>query len=362
MLGCAYDATQATYVKEAIYAFSFNLICIVFMNEFEFDRLIELYQRGLLTGKEKKLVEDWLNKSGEEEEISFSQHDKHMLKLKIFDEISRTDRSRTTFELEHKEENTSSKSSWAVMYKIAASLTLIAVFVYLILQYNGAEVEKIEMLQASSSGNVRKVILVDGTLVWLKGNSKLSYPSTFSEKTRNVSLQGEALFEVAKDAQHPFIISCGELTTTVLGTSFNIKSSDDKIEVVVLTGKVSLTSANDEQSVIVLPNEKVVYDGHKKELAVTKQRNEEKLVAVSGTEYVMNFEDSRMREVIQRIEQKFNVRISLSDANLNNCMITADFSDQSLESTLSMISQALNFTYSSNGKSVMLTGKGCEIN
>ncbi|MBT1704078.1 FecR family protein [Chryseosolibacter indicus] len=332
------------------------------MNEFEFDRLIELYQKGLLTGKEKKLVEDWLNKSGAEEDTSYSQHDKQMLKLKIFDQIGATDKSRTTFELEHKKENASPVSSWVVTYKIAASLTLIAVFVYLILQYTADEVEKGQMLQASSSGNVRKVILADGTLVWLKGNSKLSYPSTFSEKTRNVSLQGEALFEVAKDVQHPFIISCGELTTTVLGTSFNIKSSDNKIEVVVLTGKVSLTSADNEQGVIVLPDEKVVYDGHKKELAVTKQRNEEKLVAVSGTEYIMSFEDSRMGEVIQRIEQKFNVRISLSDVNLNNCMITADFSDQSLESTLSMISQALNFTYSIQGKSVMLDGKGCEMN
>jgi ferric-dicitrate binding protein FerR (iron transport regulator) len=329
------------------------------MNEFEFDRLIELYQKGLLVGKDKKLVEDWLNKSGEEGDASFSENDKFRLQQKIFKRLRKTGKT-----IEFIPDIAIQKKparSWSSIYKIAASLTLIAVAAYFTFQYSGSNSNETVILSTTSSSGISKVILSDGTLVWLKGKSNLSYPSTFSGNTRNVSLQGEALFEVAKDAKHPFIIACGDLKTTVLGTSFNIKSSDEKIEVVVLTGKVSLTSASDAQGIIVLPNEKVVYDGNKKKI-VEKQLTvvEEKSIAVDGTQYIMAFEDSRMSDVIHRIEEKFEVRISADNVKLRNCMITADFSDQSLENTLSMISQALGFTYEIKGKTVALQGKGCD--
>jgi ferric-dicitrate binding protein FerR (iron transport regulator) len=322
------------------------------MNELEFDRLIELYQMGLLKGREKKLVEDWLNKP--EEEIHFSEVDKSRLKQAI---QARINQYPTTMLVTHK--STVAKR-FSIVYKVAAAILFMAVCSYFVWQLSNGSNEAV-LLSAASSNGVNKVILEDGTLVWLKGDSKLIYPSRFSGNTRKVSLQGEALFEVAKDPKHPFIISCGELTTTVLGTSFNIKSSDKKIEVVVLSGKVSLTSASDSKGIIVLPNEKVVYDGSKMGLAPKqKTLTDEKSIAVKGTEYIMDFEDSRMKEVIRRIEQKFDVTISVQDEKLNNCMITADFSDQSLESTLSMISQVLGFEYDINGRSVALAGKGCD--
>jgi len=328
------------------------------MNEFEFDRLIALYQKNLLTGKEKKLVEEWLNKPGSGEDAAFTTQDKFALKHKILSAIDQAESTRVVphhgFEKNHR------LPARTFMFKVAASLTLIALFVFFIAQNQLINDEKVSMLEAVSSGEVNKVILPDGTLVWLKGNSTLNYPSTFSDTTRNVSLRGEALFEVAKDAQHPFIITCGDLTTTVLGTSFNIKSINEKIEVVVLTGKVALTSVNNKEGIIVLPNEKVVYDGDKQELTAKQPVNEEKLATVNGTTYIMAFEDTKMSEVIRRIEEKFETRISVSNPKLKNCLITADFSDQSLESTLSMISQALNFTYTINERSVKLSGKGCD--
>lgn len=328
------------------------------MNEFEFDRLIELYQKNLLSGKEKKLVEDWLNIHGTNEDTVLKEDDQLALKHKILNSINEIAAPVIPLERHEKRHEAVRVRPW--VYQIAATLTLVALFSYFLLQKEDVLKDNVKMLHATSTGSINKIILSDGTLVWLKGNSSLSYPPEFSGATRNVSLQGEALFEVAKDAQHPFVISCGDLTTTVLGTSFNIKSSDEKIEVVVLTGKVSLTSSNNKNQIIVLPNEKVIYDGRKHELISMQQADEEKLVSIHGTDYLMAFEDSRMSEVIERIEKKFNIRVSVSDPTLRNCMITADFSDQSLENTLSMISQALNFSYSINAKSVMLSGEGCE--
>jgi ferric-dicitrate binding protein FerR (iron transport regulator) len=186
------------------------------------------------------------------------------------------------------------------------------------------------------------------------------YPSSLSGNTREVSLQGEALFEVAKDARHPFVIHCGELTTTVLGTSFNIRSDVEKIEVTVLTGKVSLASVHDTQGVIVLPNEKVIYDGRQRPVAKAVIAVTERSALTGGTEYTMDFNDTRMSEVIGRIERKFDRRIAVADARLGQCRITADFSDQSLERTISMIAQALGVRYEINDRMVTLLGKGCD--
>ncbi len=323
------------------------------MDDLEFSRLIEKYQKGLLSGKEKELVEEWFETMGNEEvQNPWIEKDKVRLKNKILSEIRVDSKSISN--------GSFFKNGFRSAYRIAASITLLAIFTFLIWQYASVKPLEIVTLQTTTSGNINKIILADGSLVWLKGNSTLTYPSGFSGDMRRVSLQGEALFEVAKDPKHPFIIQCGDLITTVLGTSFNIKSTKENIEVVVLTGKVSLTSATDKQGIIVLPNQKAVYNGQQKELAKSETAIEEKSAAVTGTAYSMNFEDTRMKEIISRIEGKFDVQVSMSDAKLGNCMITADFTDQSLDRTLNMISQALGLKYEIKDKTIILQGTGCD--
>ena len=216
------------------------------------------------------------------------------------------------------------------------------------------------MLQASSSNEVNKVILTDGTIVWLKGRSTLNYPSVFTGRERKVNLSGEALFEVAKDPAHPFIISCGGLTTKVLGTSFNVKTLVTGVEVLVLTGKVSLLSEKTNQNLVVVPNEKALFtiaDNRLVKVAIPKEMQKQ---AVIDTEYDMNFESTRMSEIIRRMEGKFDVIISVRNDKLNQCMITADFTDQSLEQTLDMIADILDFKYVISNNTIVLEGTGCD--
>lgn len=328
------------------------------MNEHKFDRLIELYQKGLLRGSRRKLVDDWLNTSGTEDDALFSDKDKDALQKRISVRLQRTQNDMGTPGINIRKTPAGIRFS---LYNIAASLALLVLAAFLTLGYiRYRSSDDPARLTTTCLGGIKKVILSDGTLVWLKGKSKLTYPSSFPGHTRNVALDGEALFEVAKDPQHPFIVASGNLTTTVLGTSFNIKSVNENIEVVVLTGRVALSSTDKKQGVLVLPNEKVVYDTSERKMG--KKQNtpaKERSSAVSGTQYVMAFEDAKMDEVIRRIEEKFEVKIRADHAQFANCMITADFSDQSLESTLNLISQVLGFTYTVNGKTVSLLGKGC---
>lgn len=322
------------------------------MNEFEFDRLMELHQRGVLTGEKKALVEAWLDSTGPGGETDFAEADQAKLKQKIFYEIRESSVSGNTLS----SGRNSAVGSQGLVYKIAASVMLAVAIGYAAWQYT---VRTPATLQASSSGSIQKVILADGTLVWLKGKSKLTYPPDLSGETREVALEGEALFEVAKDARRPFIIHAGNFVTTVLGTSFNIRSDQQQFELMVLTGKVSLTSVHDEQDIMVLPNEKVVY-GCQQGMSKTAAADIEKIATIKDTEYAMAFEDTRMDEVARRLEKKFDVRISMADARLAGCRITADLTDQSLEKTLNMLSQAVGFEYNIDTHNVVLKGKGCD--
>lgn len=89
--------------------------------------------------------------------------------------------------------------------------------------------------------DVRLLRLPDGTRVWVNQNTHIEYPKEFEGDVRKVTLKGEAFFEVAKDPSKPFIITSGTITTTVLGTSFNVKAYAGKAaEVRVRSGKVKV--------------------------------------------------------------------------------------------------------------------------
>jgi ferric-dicitrate binding protein FerR (iron transport regulator) len=145
-----------------------------------------------------------------------------------------------------------------------------------------------------------------------------------------------------------------------LGTSFNIKSNENDVEVFVLTGKVALSSKGYSQDLIVLPNEKAVYHTAGNQLAKVIAEESERAAKIAGTQYSMRFHATRLQEIIRRIEGKFDVQVFLSDEKLNNCTITADFTDQSLDRTLSMISQTLEIQYELNDDQVRLKGTGCD--
>ena len=336
------------------------------MDELEFKRLIEKYQQGELSGEEKKLMDEWFDAIGRDNaqntaDTNWTNDDKLNLKKKILAQIKvEEQRPAVAEDLHFLRRITIGPKVW---YRAAASV-LLAALSFTLWQYSGTKLSFLfsreKVTAVATKGHIKKVNLSDGSIVWLKGNSTLTYHEEFKENERYVTLQGEALFEVEKDPAHPFVIQCGDLTTTVLGTSFNIKSNEKNIEVVVFTGKVSLTSLHNKLGIIVLPNEKVIYNGEHKHLAKAEVVMEEKNATIAGTEYSMDFNDTRMSEIIRRIEGKFNVKVTLSDPMLGNCVITADFTDQSLGRTLNLISQAIGFEYETDGKVILLRGTGCE--
>lgn len=326
------------------------------MTDKEFKRLLEKYQAGTCTPEEKKLVEQWYESFEKEEDgiQGLSPIQLTALEEKIQNQI------RQKIQL-----SSGRKIISLVPYiKISVAALILILFGYFSWYYIQQTTHDTEYLTILSKQEIKKVILSDGTLIWLKGNSQLTYPRQFkkNDRERSVELSGEALFEVAKNTQQPFLIHCGKIQAKVLGTSFNVKQSQEKqqVEVVVLTGKVALTLARSEQkqanTIVIEPMERAVSapDGF------SKQKVQDVASYTRGTTYHMRFDETPVEEVLERIERKFEVEILYKDA-ADNCRITADFTDQSLENTLRMMTSTLGeVQYEIKGNSVTLKGKACQ--
>ena len=97
-----------------------------------------------------------------------------------------------------------------------------------------------EIITQTFPQDIRLIRLSDGTRVWVNENTQIEYPEKFASDERIIKLKGEAFFEVARDTARPFIISSGNIKTTVLGTSFDVKAYGNIAEVNVRTGKVKV--------------------------------------------------------------------------------------------------------------------------
>lgn len=314
------------------------------------EHLMQRYITGEVTEQEKIKIEAWLDvkKTEEGTDMVLDAVDEERLFRKITASIDNVEEIKT-FRPGHGRVRALFSNRW---FRAAATLLILAAASYSI----WTVAVKDAVHETVALHDPKKVILEDGTIVWLQEQSQLTYVN--SDRMRRATLSGEALFEVAADPGRPFTISCGEVTVRVVGTSFNLKARAGGIELKVLTGKVNLSSATYQTGVDVSPHEMVVYDPGGN---ISKVPLDE--VAVSAiterTEYNMAFRNTAMENVIARVEKKFDVAVVLVDAHVNTCRITADFTDHSLESTLKMITELLEIDYTVKRGTVTLTGKGC---
>lgn len=157
------------------------------------------------------------------------------------------------------------------------------------------------------------LVLADGTKVWLNAESRLRYPVAFNGKERRVELEGEACFEVAKDAEHPFIVCANGMNTMVLGTKFNVRSySVEDRHVTLVNGKVQVTNTVNNKSVTLRPGQDLTYT----------ETGEEKVSEVNiatytaWTEGMFYFEDVPLEEIMGALGRWYNVNIDFERCEL----------------------------------------------
>jgi transmembrane sensor len=242
---------------------------------------------------------------------------------------------------------------YEVFARIAAILIIPIILYTAYIQFFKAEADSSLAIQQlvtvhSQQGTITKLTLPDGSLVWLNSGSSVSYPNTFSGRTREVSLTGEAYFEVVKNKQMPMVVLAGDMQLKVYGTTFNVNafSSEPFVKVTLVEGSVSLSSAsgklNDKEEFFIKPGQTVTFNGDSKELVI---QNEDPFYYTAWKDGIMVFRNSPFGTVLKRLSCKFNVDIELKDQTLATIPMDARFRDESLHEILRLLSSGTPFRY-----------------
>jgi len=227
------------------------------------------------------------------------------------------------------------------LYRIAAAVIFAAILLVSGYEaiYNSSV--SVAMLEISANNQVLNTFtLPDGTLVSLNSDTKLIYPKKFGRKTREVTIEGEAFFEVKPNKNKPFIIHAGKAQIKVLGTSFSVNAypSTKQVEVIVKTGKVQVLNKMTEliktDELILTPGDKgtLVYSSN----SLLKTTNQDPNFIAWKTRN-LSFKATSLSEVIENLQKVYKVNIRLADPKLNGLLLTAQFNNYSLDFILKVI-------------------------
>ena len=188
---------------------------------------------------------------------------------------------------------------------------------------------------------VKTILLPDSSKVELSPNSKISYANNFV-KNRKIEMQGESYFKVRKDKEHPFQVVCNETTTTVLGTSFTVKESNQREVIVALyEGSVQLSVKNNNNKWILKPGEKFTYGNN--------------ISSVAKFDRFMDFENQKLSVVTNYIESNYGYKVIIPKEYYNQRMTFRINKKEDLKTILELISEMYNLNVEVNEKIKQIT-------
>ena len=194
------------------------------------------------------------------------------------------------------------------------------------------------------AGQCVNVTLPDGSNIWLNAQTTIQYPVSFNKENRQVKLDGEAYFNVAKDSKRPFIVNTKECSVEVLGTKFNIDaySSRDKFETVLMEGSVKVSMLDDPtQAVSLKPNNKVYRSNGK--LLTQKVSNYERYRWKEG---LICFVDEPFKVVMEDFEKFYGLTIVVNNQKVTQYLYTGKFKQtDGVDYALSLLQKNIHFTY-----------------
>jgi ferric-dicitrate binding protein FerR (iron transport regulator) len=215
---------------------------------------------------------------------------------------------------------------------------------------------------ATAYGQQRKVLLPDGTQVLMNAGSQLRYASAYSDTSREIFLEGEAFFQVAKDSKRPFIIHAGEMSTRVLGTSFNVRAYAEEATktVQVKTGKVLVAleqPANEDiaHQMIVTPEQQVSYTpGNRQGLTEQAIGNDD---IASWISHKLIFNDKPLSEILRELERVYNVSFTNQSPGTLTRRYTIRFDEMPLDQTIETIHLLTNLEFEKHDSFISVHSK-----
>lgn len=231
-------------------------------------------------------------------------------------------------------------------WKIAAMLLFISTIGLSYVLYN-----KTDMANANSSllsvnvdkGQKANMTLPDGTQVWINSDSKITYNSNFNKSSRNIKLEGEAYFQVAKNEKIPFVVQTPFVDVQALGTAFNIKAyaNDSDVETTLVEGKVMVNTPL--QSKCLLPNQRMIFGKLDNSVSIEPDADAEAYAAWRTNQLMFNHQD--LKSITKVLERYYNIKFVFEDKKLEAYCFSGAIPNTSLESLLEIFTLTSPMSY-----------------
>jgi transmembrane sensor len=246
-----------------------------------------------------------------------------------------------------------------------------------------ATVARVNSEISTRNGSKTHLVLPDGTLVWLNAGSRITYDKNYGVTNREINLIGEAFFEVARNAERPFVIHTERIDIKVLGTRFNVKSypMDKTTEATLIRGSIEVSIKDrPSEKIILKPNEKLVVANDDSALqrknlrtGAGSDKSPESLVnirkptyepvtgAIVETSWVDNkliFQEEEFDELARRMERWYGVTIRFDNPRMREWQFTGTFQNETIQQALDALKLTANFYYRIDGTQIVIYGKG----
>lgn len=240
--------------------------------------------------------------------------------------------------------------SWIrVAASIVAAILFTGTGLYIGKQSAGSSITSAVQSIETPLGARTRLVLRDGTVAWLNGGSKLSYPSAFNRK-REVQLEGEAYFEVTHNTKTPFIVHTPAVEVEVLGTKFSVKDygEEEETEVILAEGAVNFRNKNTPSSPIRMkPSEQVIYNKRSGEVTTRQVPVSQANIWTTGSHF---FNELTFQQIAKILEKSLDVVFIFRNETKRDLIFYGDFrADDSIEDILDIMSRNKKFSYTITG-------------
>lgn len=314
----------------------------------EMDNLLYRYFEGNVTAEEIKQVEEWIDLC-EDNYVTAKQIHQICLTTDMEKILHSVDTERALTNVVSKITSKEKNILLMWMQRIAVVL-FIPLLITVLIQAFYHEPQPVQMMQIKTNpGTTSTFTLPDGTSVSLNSESTISYPSAFDGDIRNVNLEGEAFFSVAKDKHKRFVVSTPYNTSIeVLGTVFNVEAfkKDSAVITTLIEGKVNFLCDKKEtiKFITLNPGQKLIYKPNSKE---TKLLTTTGVSEVAWKDGMIVFSDTPLRQALRILEKYYNVEFAIKTTEYDKDSFTGTFKHQRLERIMEIfgISSKIRWRY-----------------
>lgn len=305
------------------------------------------YMNSELTGQKQIEVEEWIEASEENRKVAEDYYELFLATTSLqFVKRSAPLKALEKVNKRIKEKQFRKLYLFVQRAAVILLLPLLGLSGFLLLQPR----EKVPVFYLETRmtpGMIGSTILPDGTKVWLNSSSYLKYPNTFSGNTREVTLDGEAYFEVIGNAKKPFIVHSGNSSVNVLGTKFNMDAYDSNgfIATTLIEGSVefSYKTENDiSHTIKIEPNEQVHYNKKTMQPEV-REAYVPKDIAWKNGQIILK--ETTLSEILWILSKRFNVEFIIKNPAFYKYSFTGVFTNQQIERVLEHFKRSSGIRY-----------------